>query len=49
MKLKHTTLLCTTIEQMELVNTFCWLEAYSDSLLSGKGPRAGIPVEVGAE
>ena len=28
---------CRTIEQMELVNTFCWLKAYSDSLLSGKG------------
>jgi superfamily I DNA and/or RNA helicase len=39
---------CRTIEQMELVNTFCWLEAYSESLLSGKGQKAGIPVGAGS-
>jgi predicted RecB family nuclease len=39
---------CRTIEQMELVNTFCWLKAYSDSLLSGKGQKAGIPDEAGS-
>jgi hypothetical protein len=37
---------CSTIEQMRLVNTFCWARAYADSLRSGPGTKA---VKIGAE
>ena len=37
---------CRNIEQMKLVNSFCWLEVYSDSLRSGKGLKFGIRVEI---
>ena len=38
---------CRNIEQMKLVNSFCWLEVYSDYLLSGKRLKLGISFEMG--
>ena len=38
---------CRSIEQMKLVNSFCWLESYSDALLSGNELKFGIPLEMG--